>query len=296
MQFFSIYQSLIDIVLINCCLAFSQYVVLRAGVFSLATSGIASIGAYTAAILTMRHGMPDWLGILAGTFLGMLTSIVLSIPLARLRGVFQAIATISFMQIVMSVTLYADGLTGGAIGIYGIPKLVSTGTLIIVVAALIWLLSLINASSIGRAFDVIREDETVAVSLGVSIVKYHTIAFALSGAIAGLAGALLTYNTRAIDPQQFGFSLMVTALAMVVMGGRVSVWGPVVGASVLTLLPELIRAFADQRSVTYGALLMIVIIYLPDGIVDTLKARWLRLSQKERAPMLGPDQLEAGDT
>ncbi len=292
MQFFSIYQSLIDIGLINCCLAFSQYVVLRAGVFSLASSGIASIGAYAAAILTVRHGMPAWFGIAAGTFLGMMLAIVLSIPLARLRGVFQAIATISFMQIVLSVTLYAESITGGAIGIFGIPKLVSTGTLTVVVAGLIWLLSSINGSSIGRAFDVIREDETVAVSLGISIVKYHTIAFALSGAIAGLSGALLAYNTRTIDPQQFGFSLLVMALATVILGGRVSVWGPVVGASLLTLLPEFIRAFADQRLIINGVLLMVVIVYLPNGIVDTLKARWLRLSQKkkEAAPVLASDQ------
>ncbi len=292
MQFFSIYQSLIDIVLINCCLAFSQYVVLRAGVFSLASSGIASIGAYAAAILTVRHGMPGWVGIAAGTFLGMTVAIVLSIPLARLRGVFQAIATISFMQIVLSVTLYAESITGGAIGIFGIPKLVSTGTLTVVVAGLIWLLSSINGSSIGRAFDVIREDETVAVSLGVSIVKYHTIAFALSGAIAGLSGALLAYNTRTIDPQQFGFGLLVMALATVILGGRVSVWGPVVGASLLTLLPEFIRAFADQRLIINGVLLMVVIVYLPNGIVDTLKARWLRLSQKkkEATPVLASDQ------
>ncbi len=290
MHYFLIYQSLIDIVLINCCLAFSQYVVLRAGVFSLASSGIASIGAYAAAILTVRHGMPGWFGIAAGTFLGTAAAVVLSIPLARLRGVFQAIATISFMQIVLSVTLYAENLTGGAIGIYGIPKLVSTGTLVLIVAGLIWLLSSINGSSIGRAFDVIREDETVAVSLGVSIVKYHTIAFALSGAIAGLSGALLAYNTRTIDPQQFGFGLLVMALATVILGGRVSVWGPVVGASLLTLLPEFIRAFADQRLIINGVLLIVVIVYLPNGIVDTLKARWVRLSQKESEPFLASDQ------
>jgi branched-chain amino acid transport system permease protein len=101
---------------------------------------------------------------------------------------------------------------------------------------------------------------------------------------------LLAYNTRAIDPQQFGFGLLVMALATVVLGGRVSVWGPVVGAGLLTLLPEFIRVFADQRLITYGALLMVVIVYLPDGIVDTLKARWLRLSQKVRAPVLAPDR------
>jgi branched-chain amino acid transport system permease protein len=286
MRFFAIYQSLLDVLLINCCVAFSQYVVLRAGVFSLATSGIVSIGAYTGAVLTMRYGLPAWAGLLAGTAFGALVSIILSLPLARLRGAFQAIATISFMQIVVSVTLYAESITSGALGIHNIPKLVSTGTLVVVVAALIWLLSSINASSIGRAFDAIREDETVAVALGISIVKYHTIAFALSGAIAGLAGALLAYNTRAIDPEQFGFGLLVIALATVVLGGRVSVWGPVVGATLLTLLPELIRPLADQRLIVYGALLMIVIIYLPEGIVDTLKARWSRKS--------APPQISAG--
>ena len=113
----------------------------------------------------------------------------------------------------------------------------------------------------------------MAVALGISVVRYHALAFTLSGAIAGFTGGLYAFNRFSLVPDQFGFSMLVASLAAVVLGGRTSVLGPVVGTAVLAVLPELARSFAEQRYLLHGTLLVLVIIFLPDGIVDTAKFR-----------------------
>jgi branched-chain amino acid transport system permease protein len=140
-----------------------------------------------------------------------------------------------------------------------------------VVAAL---LAVINRTGIGRAFDAIRQDYTVAMSLGISVSRYFRYAFALSGAIGALGGCLLAYNTYSIQPDVFGFPMLVLVIAAVILGGRSMVAGPIVGTAFLIILPELIRPLADARLLLQGLLLILVIIYLPQGIVDSLSHRW----------------------
>jgi branched-chain amino acid transport system permease protein len=270
------YYPLLDIVLVNCGLAASQYLVLRAGLFSLATAGFASLGAYSGAIAVLTFGVPPALGAVIATAAGIAAGALLSIPIARLRGVFQAIATTGFVLIVVSLVLYAEPITGGAVGMNGIPQTAHTAELLLFVAAVLYLLRSISRSGIGRAFDAIRQDETVAVSLGISVTRYHSLAFALSGAIAGLSGCLLAYNTHSLSPDEFGFPMLAACLAGVVLGGRGSIWGPVVGATVLTILPELLRPLTDSRLLLHGALLILVTVYLPHVIVDTLVFYWRR--------------------
>lgn len=272
MNFFFTYQSLFDHILVSALLAMSQYVVLRAGVFSLGTAGFAALGAYATALLITKAGWPPAGAILTGTLLGTVSSVLLALPLSRLRGIFQAVATLAMVQIVLSTTQNWDGLTNGPLGINGIPKVATTGILFSVVVLVVLMLVAMGRYSIGRAMDVIREDETVAVSLGISVPHFHRIAFILSGALAGLAGALHATSSHTISPNEFGFSMLVAALTMVVLGGRTSVWGALVGAVILTSLPELFRVFADYRNVVQGILLMLVIVYLPRGVADTLIA------------------------
>lgn len=273
-ELFAAYRPLIDLILISIGFAYSQYVVLRAGSFSVGTAGFAALGAYAAAIANLRLGMPLWSCIAAGMLIGSLAAAVLSIPLARLRGVFQAIATLAFVQIVIALNLYAEPLTGGASGINNIPKLIDTSILIAVLAIEVYLLHCLSSLGMGRAFDALRQDETVAVSLGISVSRYHTAAFAISGALAGLNGSLLAFNSYTLIPEQFGFGFLVASIASVVLGGAVSILGPIVGTVVLTTLPEFARAVADQRFLLNGAVLMLVMVYLPHGIVDTLKLYW----------------------
>jgi branched-chain amino acid transport system permease protein len=296
-NFLYTYQSLFDHILVYSLFAMSQYVVLRAGVFSLGSAGFAALGAYATALLITKAGWNPVLAIAAGTVIGTAASALLALPLARLRGVFQAVATLAFVQIVLSATQNWVSLTNGALGVNGIPHAAGTASLAAVVAVVTLLLVLMGRYSLGRALDVIREDETVAVSLGISVPHYHRIAFVLSGALAGLSGSLHAVSSYAITPGDYGFSLLVAGLAMVVLGGRTTVWGALVGAVVLTSLPELFRVFADYRNVVQGILLMLVIVYLPRGVADTLIARWrdrrLRRSAVKEAPIPAPPDAPA---
>jgi branched-chain amino acid transport system permease protein len=261
-------------ILFEILFALSQFIVLRAGVFSVATPGLVAIGAYSSAILHMQYGVPIWLALVVAGVLGIVVGLLLSIPLARLRGIYTAIATIAFIQIVISLNLYFDGVTGGARGINSIPSVVKLWHLALVLAVVLFLLTVSLRSSIGRAFDAFREDEVVAQSLGYSIKKYHRLAFAMSGVIASFAGALYAFQSYSIVPGQFGFGMVETALTAVILGGRASILGPVVGATFLTILPEFSRGFASQRYLVHGALLVALCIYMPDGFVETVR-RWI---------------------
>jgi branched-chain amino acid transport system permease protein len=259
----------LDLYLLHLGFALSQFIVLRAGVFSLATAGLAGIGAYTGAILAVDYGWPPALALVAAVLMGTGVALILSWPLGRLRGVYQAIATVAFVQIIVSVNIYAENLTGGAMGFTNIPKVVGTLGLLVAAVLATYVVWALNRSRIGRTFEAMRENEAVAVSLGVSITRYQALAFALSGALAGLFGALEAFHSYALDPNLFGFTFLIAILSYVVFGGRTSVAGPVVGTAVLILLPELARPLAENRILVYGALLILVINFMPKGIADT---------------------------
>jgi branched-chain amino acid transport system permease protein len=273
-EFLGTYGTLLEFIVLHSGYALSQYVVLRTGVFSVASAGFAAVGAYGAALLTMRLGVPPALSVAAATAAGGPLGLALALPLARLRGVYQAIATLAFVQIVLSLNLYLDGLTGGASGLNGVPKTVGLGALLTALAGVVYLLVNFNASRAGRAANVVRDNEAVAVSLGVSVVATQSIAFGLSGAIAGLFGALDAFHGYALDPNQFGFALVVTILSYVVLGGRRSLGGPIAGALLLGVLPEVARPLADYRMLIYGALLVLAISYVPRGVYDTTRELW----------------------
>lgn len=270
MDFLNAYRPVVDLFLLHSGFALSQYIVLRAGVFSLATVGFAAIGAYVAAVLGTRYGVHPALAVVMASVAGLAAGLILSWPLARLRGVYQAIATLAFVQVVLSLNLYFENVTGGAMGLSGIPKRVGTLTLLLCLALVIYLVLMLNRSRIGRALEAMRQDEAVAIALGVKVSFYQTLVFALSGAIAGLFGGLEAYHVYALDPNQFGFALLIAVLSYVVFGGRRSVIGPIVGVALLIILPELARPLAENRLIAYGVLLMLVIAFFPKGVTDTL--------------------------
>ena len=275
------YGPLFDLACIYSILSFSQYVSLRAGAFSLGTPGFALIGAYCGGIL-VKAGFGGLASTVAATLLGAFAGLVLALPLARLQGGFQAIATIAFFQIMVSLALFAEPLTGGALGLNAIPKVATTPWLVFALVLTTALLFVINRTGIGRAFDAIRQDMTVARSLGISVPRFLRLNFVLSGAIGALGGCLLAFNTYSVSPGEFGFSLLVAALAGVILGGRSMVAGPILGAFILILLPEFARPLKDQRLLLQGVLLIVIIIYVPQGIVDSVVHRW-REHRKVRA-------------
>lgn len=284
-QFFTANQALFDFFLLSLGFAYSQQIVLRAGVFSIGTVGFVAIGAYLAGYLVTKSDLDGLSAVLAATLVAGCVGLLLSVPLSRLRGVFQAIATLAFVEIVLNGLYYLEPHTGGAMGMTGIPKLVDSWQLLIAVAIVIYIVWSIGRSGIGRAWDAIRQDETVAACLGVSIRKYHTLAFVLSGAIGGLFGAMQGLYFYTITPEQFGFAMVVSVLTTIVLGGRATLAGPIAGAVILAVLPEIARPLAENRLLLHGAILLAVIIFVPDGVGDLLvhKLRRRRFSANTTA-------------
>ena len=287
MNFFAPHLPLLDLIFVGTGYALSQAIVFRAGTFSVATSGFAAVGAYAAAILTVKHGFHPAAGVVIGTLLGLLCGLLLSVPLARLRGVYQAIASLAFVEIVVALILFFEELTGGPLGFHNRPRSATTWTLFLVMLATMALLILLGKGGIGRAFDAIRQDPPVAASLGVNPTKYHVLSFALSGAIAGLFGGLDAMRNFSLTAEQFGFAILIGTLSAVVLGGRRSVMGPLVGTTILVLLPEIFRPLADYRQAIYGLLLVVVMAFLPFGVYDTIIMK-LHNRRLARAGMLLP--------
>ncbi len=287
MNFFAPHLPLLDLIFVGTGYALSQAIVFRAGTFSVATSGFAAVGAYAAAILTVKHGFHPAAGVVIGTLLGLLCGLLLSVPLARLRGVYQAIASLAFVEIVVALILFFEELTGGPLGFHNIPRSATTWTLFLVMLATMALLILLGKGGVGRAFDAIRQDPPVAASLGVNPTKYHVLSFALSGAIAGLFGGLDAMRNFSLTAEQFGFAILIGTLSAVVLGGRRSVMGPLVGTTILVLLPEIFRPLADYRQAIYGLLLVVVMAFLPFGVYDTIIMK-LHNRRLARAGMLLP--------
>lgn len=275
-------QPVFDFFLLTLGFSLSQQVVLRAGVFSLASAAFAALGAYGTAIVVVNAGMPMLVGILLGTLFGGLAGYLVSVPLARLRGVYQAIATLALVEVTVAVALYAEPITGGPVGFNNIPKQVDSLGLLVAVAVVMYLLYAQNISRIGRGFDALRQDEYVAASLGVSSRRLHTLAFITSGLIAGLFGGLQSMYSYSVEPHQFGFAFMVTTLAAIILGGRRSLWGPVIGSAIVVLLPEIARPLAEYRQMVVGCVLVIVVLFTPQGIADT----WISWRSHRRAQKL----------
>lgn len=280
-QFYFAYQPIIDFFLLAVGFGYSQQIALRAGVFSIATAGFAALGAYTVAILVTRTGTPILLSVALGVGVAGLVGFLLSIPLARLRNAFQAIATLAFVQIVLSFLLYGEEFTGGALGITGIPRVVNTWILLAAVGAVMYVMWSIGRTGLGRVFDALRQEESVAASLGVNIGRYHMLAFVLSGAIGGLFGGLQALYVFQIEPPNFGFAFMVNTLTVVILGGRTTLLGPIMGAAIMAILPELARPLAEYRPAVNGLILILVITFLPNGVGDEI-VFWFRRRRHAR--------------
>ncbi|MDR2104907.1 MAG: branched-chain amino acid ABC transporter permease [Deferribacteraceae bacterium] len=241
------------------------------GQLSLGHAGFMSVGAYTAAILMMKAGLPFFFALIAAAASAALAGLCLGLPLLRLRGDYLAIATLGFCEIVRVVFLYARSLTRGAVGISGIPYHTSVGlTIIIAALSLIFMYNLEN-SRFGLALKSIREDELAAEMMGINVIKYKIIAFAIGSAFAGIGGALYACRMTIITPADFGFMKSIEQLCMLVLGGMGSLMGVVVGVVILTAVPELLRFASEYRMVMYGLVMVMIMAYRPQGLFGKIK-------------------------
>ncbi|MDE2344739.1 MAG: branched-chain amino acid ABC transporter permease [Betaproteobacteria bacterium] len=257
-------------------LALSIYLTLSCGLLSLANAAFMGIGAYVSAIITMQYEWPFALALLLGTVAPAAVALLVGIPVLRLSGVYLAMATLGFGEVVRVVLLNLD-ITGGPLGLNGIPPLTTGWHVLLALAATVLLLQALRRSRIGRAFEAIREDETAARLMGIATDRIKLLAFVLGAAIAGLAGGLNAHYTFTLSPGNFGFESAVDILTMAVLGGIQGPAGPLLGGAILTLLPELLRGLQDFRMAANGLILIIVVLFLPHGLWDPGRfRRWVK--------------------
>ncbi|MBI9108140.1 MAG: branched-chain amino acid ABC transporter permease [Spirochaetales bacterium] len=247
------------------------------GMFSLAHAAFYGIGAYCSALLSIKVGLPFLITLpLAGILAGLIGAII-GLATLRLRETFLVFGTLAFGEIVRIVIMNWTSLTRGPMGIPGIPfpKIfgfeISNYThyyymVLFFAVIVVLLIRRLYNSRVGRAFIALREDETGAASMGVNVFAYKVWAFALGCFFAGIAGALYAHFVRYISADQFGVNESFAILTMVALGGTGSIIGPIVGAVILMVFPELFRFLAEYRMVLYGLILIVIMMFKPEGI------------------------------
>jgi branched-chain amino acid transport system permease protein len=280
-NFWSVYSNLVLTLGTNALLALSIYLTLSCGMLAMANGAFMGIGAYTSALLTMSAGMPFPVALAGGMAAPALVAWAIGKPTLRLSGVYLAMATLAFGEVVRVVVLNTEQWTGGALGLNGIPQSTQWWHVALAVALTLAVLARLRRSKVGRAFEAIKEDETAAGLMGIDVNAHKMLAFVLGAVVAGLAGVLNAHLTFFIGPNEYGFDRGVEILTMTILGGINGLTGPVVGALILTLLPELLRGFKDFRLVVNGLILVVIVLFLPKGLWDPARLRrWVGLGKR----------------
>lgn len=236
------------------------------GQFSLGHAGFMAVGAYTAAAMSLYVGTPPMLGVLAGGLLAAVAGVAVGLPSLRLSGDYLAVVTLGFNGIIVVLIQNMQWL-GGAQGLTGIPVATSFGwTYTWVLLGAVFIRNLL-ASAHGRVFQAVRDNEIATRSLGIDTTRAKVTAFVVGAFWAGVAGGLLAHYRSSIFPSQFQYDRSIELLAMVVLGGTGSLSGPLIAASILSALPEVLRPVAEYRMVIYATLLIGMMILRPKGLL-----------------------------
>jgi len=250
-----------------------------AGQVSVGHAGFAAIGAYTTAIMMGRLGVSFWATVPVGGALALLCGILIGLPALKLTPLYIAMVTFGFGQVVNLVSLNWVDLTNGPNGLpvpaIGLGRYVfSPESFSYVIAAsfllLFWIAGNLVRSRMGRGFLAIRDSEVAAESMGVNLAKYKTIAFAVGAFYGGLSGALYAGLSNYVNPDAFIFPVSVLYLTMNVVGGMGTLAGPLVGALIFTVMPEVLRGFAEYKEFLSGGLLLLFLVFFPEGLVGML--------------------------
>lgn len=264
------------------------------GLFSVGHIAFYGIGAYTTALMVTKLQAPFLPTLLCSGLVAMLAGLVLGIPSLRLKGIYLAISTLAFGEIAYQVFVNWEPVTNGTRGILGIkaPSLFGFAfnnyekyyflVLACLVLTIIFCHNLIHSRT-GRALLSIRESEIASEAMGINTVRYKIIAFATSSFFAGIAGSLYAYEVHFISPDSFVSSESISVLAMMVVGGIGSIAGSVVGAVLLTVIPEMLRSVGDIRLVLYGAAIVVIVIFAPRGLGGLIQWADDRLCGKRKS-------------
>jgi branched-chain amino acid transport system permease protein len=264
-----------------------------AGLLSLGHAAFFGVGAYTAALLSTRLGWPFWLTLPAAGAVAALVGALVAVPTMRLTSIYFAVATLGIGEMIYVTMLNWVGLTRGPMGVRSIPGITLFGSegmvfsLVVTAAVMLgslWVVHRLMYSYYGNSLRALREDDACADAMGIDVGRLKLQSFGVACCLAGVAGALFAHTTGFISPESFRFGESILVLSMVVVGGLGSLYGSIIGALLLTVLPELLRDLGSWRMIAVGAVLFLSILFLPRGLVGEVSAIDLIRRQIRRAP------------
>jgi branched-chain amino acid transport system permease protein len=295
-MFLDTYGFLLVAIVQQALLGMSLWYPLMAGQLSLASIGFYSVGGYIAAIMGTNAWFAPWrealgwgiypVGWLVALVVSMALGLAVGIPALRLRGIYLALATIAFVQVLNVIVLTLD-VTGGAVGLFGIPQPFESrfeylwffGPLLLAMLLFSWRL---QQTTVGRSFKAIREDELAAQAMGIPTTFEKVRAFVIGCGLAGVTGAMSAPFLNTWNARQSTFDASVACLAYVLIGGARSMWGPLLGAALLVALPEILRPLKDARLIMNGIVLVVACIYLPQGLAGLLDSLRRKIQEAVR--------------
>jgi branched-chain amino acid transport system permease protein len=273
---------------INIIMASSLRLILTSGQLSLAHGAMMGVGAYTSALLVLKLGLTSWEALLPSGLAAAGLAFLVGFPFVRLKGFYFAIVTLFLGQMFVLTCEQWDALTGGSMGIIGIPRptpidlpgLLSVDfrskahfyyLIFLLASGSLFFIYRIEHSQVGISLISVQQGDSLAESLGINTAKFKVLAFATGCFFAGLAGGFYSHYTSVISPRTFGLSSSIYAMVYMVAGGMERFSGPILGAIILTLLPEVFRGLKEFEPFIFAGVLMLIIYFLPEGLVGLPK-------------------------
>ncbi len=258
-------EGVLVLLAINIVFAYGAFLPIAAGQLNLGVAGFAAIGGYASAYLSTNTAIPVLLAILLGGVAAGVIALAVAVPVLRTRGIYLALATFALGELVRATILNLE-LVGGAAG-YPVAAYIGLPVVSGFAVAVVVLVALLFATRFGIAITAVHDDERVAELMGLNVRGFQIAAFVLGSVIAGIGGGLYAHHFNYIEAQYFNISLSISIVLYVLFGGTQSVLGPLFGAAVFTLLPELLRSSAQWRYVLFAAIVIIVMVVRPHGLI-----------------------------
>jgi branched-chain amino acid transport system permease protein len=267
------FEGILVLLAVNIVLAYGAFLPLSAGQLNIGLAGFAAIGAYSSAYLSNNFALNPLLAIPAGGLFAGLVALIVAVPILRTRGIYLALATFALGQVVQATILNME-VIGGAAG-YPVTAFIRLPVVIGFAIAVVAFVFLLFGTRFGIAVTAVHDDERVADLMGIDVRAYQIAAFAIGSAIAGIGGGLYGHHFSFIEAQYFNIALSITIVLYVLLGGTQTALGPLVGASIFTLLPELLRASAHWRYVLFAAGIIVLMALRPQGLITGAQLRRL---------------------
>jgi branched-chain amino acid transport system permease protein len=266
MPSYGFFEPVIIFTLLNVTLALGLYITALSGQLSMATAAIAGVGGYLSGVLTVKFNVPFVPAVIAAAAAGGLVGATLAVLTAKMRDFILKLTTLAFGE-ALSVLAFNWDYIGGANSFTGLQLDTGLGTCCVAVLIAMYVAWRFDGSRLGFAARAVRDDPLAAAAMGISVTAIRIITFALGGAIVGMGGAVQAHYVLVISPSDLGFFVSLNYIIFLLFGGLQTMWGPVLGAVLLTVLPEALRFAREYRLIVYGAIIVAVVLWRPDGLI-----------------------------